>query len=428
MIQVKKYVQINHKPSNKFWYYIGIVLIVILILFIILYLITKRQYPPMESFIYLTDISLLSEVIRNNSVIFIADGVHFVTGSIAIRKLRNVTITSLSGNCSIYKNFPGNMFAIRDSDNIRVMNLTLYGQYKRYKYSGHILTFLDCSNVYVYNCSIYDFRQTAVLIYTNMIDTYQNNVIDSCYANSKSLYDEWVEYDGIINVKLQSNGFLISNCNNSTIKNCTAEYMTYYGSEMKNFGRNNTIENSISKTCHLGFGSGSTTKYHQSDLKIINVKAVDCLTGVVLSSDNGVQVQANVILSDTARVKRMNYILDLSASNAVVEIRIENQRKDISSFYGIMGRKGFNTAALIESASNDSLYKNILQEHTKNVTLYVDHSSVPEVFDSGLGNQVYGIRRLDDEEFIISTNKIRNSQRRQKTYRYTYELVSKDST
>nr|WDA64899.1 polysaccharide lyase family 6-like protein [Oryctes rhinoceros nudivirus] len=433
MAQFKDYIQITRKRSNKLWKYIvyGLIVavfIVILILSIILHLIKKQYSPQVSSLIYLTDIARLSEVVRNDSVIFIADGVHFVTGSVTILKLRNVTITSLTGNCSIYKSFSGNMFTIRDSDNIQVMNLTLYGQYKRHKYPGHILTFLDCSNVYVYNCSIYDFRQTGVLIYTKTIDTYQNNVIDSCYANSKSLYDEWVEYDGVINVKLQSNGFLISNCNNSTIKNSIAEYTTYYGSEMKNFGRNNTIENSISKICHLGFGSGSTTKYHQLDLKIRNVKAIDCLTGVVLSSDDGVQVQARVILSDTAKVKRANYILDLSASNAIVNIIIENQRGNASSFYGLMGRKGFNNVASIESVSIDSLYRNILQKHTKNITLYVDHSSVPEVFDSGLGNQVYGIRRHDDEKFIISTNKIRNSQQRRKAYRYTYELDSEDST
>lgn len=165
----------------------------------------------------------------------VPNGTYRLTGQIGIS---NATIpwdiVGEPGSRLVRGSDYGSMISINHSDNWTIEGLTLEGNFSEYPVNAsHGIVWYNCNHVRVIRCNVSDWKNTAIIGYTNPpLSDFRDNIIEDCVvdgldsANNGILLADLLE-SGILNCKALNVGMTGTPCYGLQLKNgCKSGFIT----------------------------------------------------------------------------------------------------------------------------------------------------------------------------------------------------------
>ncbi|EEV6842028.1 TPA: hypothetical protein ACYZ04_002984 [Escherichia coli] len=198
----------------------------------------------------------------------------------------------------LFKNLSGgSFFTFNQCSGIRIDGVSIDCQYTKSRAKMHGLIFVSSTNCTVNNCCVYDYLGSGIIAYSNSEEKCRKLIIKNCYTQAKTAYQEWQNASDENKKSKECNGIVLADCEYSKIIGCSAENISLFGIELKNYSTWNFVLNCSAKDCKYGFGMGQqTTDDTGCECNIISgFLAEDCYMGGIIGKAKGNNIKNFVV-------------------------------------------------------------------------------------------------------------------------------------
>lgn len=273
----------------------------------------------------------------------------YVTGPLAIGSAtKSYRLEGAGANATIFKHINGAgtlMNAAASSVGYTLFGFQIDCQYSVYASASanHGIAIVDTNNVIVEQVNVKDFKNSGVLIYATVVNTYKNcQMID---VNGDGLGNS---ANGLLFAEMDSCGFV--RCSMTGASKNVAIADPGYGLQFKNNCRYCYMNDCWVENCTAGVGMGSSTSTQgATQCTLNNVRIRDCLTGLVMAYN-----QLNAY---------SNFVIDMTSSNVgtypgenAVDIQASATNNTISNFV-VKNVRAARSAVIVRSGATDNTFE-----------------------------------------------------------------------